>query len=194
MTAINKHPAFLCISIILASSCQAQLSRKPKQSIESMYVITDHKVIYDDKTNSQLDNYVITYGPELLIVQYTESQISTLKPGASELDQVLPGENLHLHARYGSWPHQPDVSQVPQVGVPIRACEMDTEDPSLNDGHPLIATQSASLPCMSRDGDTLHLSIAPNGGIKMWEYVNFDILEERQAAGVSSCKNTPLSN
>lgn len=186
----NRYKVLLSIAILLASSCKAQRSRKPERSLESMYVITDHKVIYDDSTNSQLDNYVITYESEVLTVQYAESQISTLKPSASELDQFAPGENLHLHARYGAWPHQPDVSQVPQVGVPIRACEMDAKYPD-NDGHPVIAVQSISAPCMSRDGDTLHFSIAPNGGTKMWEYVNFDILEEREAAGTSSCKNIP---
>lgn len=182
--------------ILLASNSKAQLSGKPKQSTESMYVITEHTVIYDDNTNAQLDNYVISYESEVLIVQYAESQISTLKPGASELEQLAPGKNLLLHARYGAWPYQPDVSQVPPVGVPIRACEMDTEHPSLNEGHPVIALQSVAAPCISRDGDTLHLSIAPNGGTKMWEYVNFDILEEHEAAGIvgNSCKTTARSN
>jgi hypothetical protein len=164
------------------AKAQAPLKTKPStKSDQPTYVITAHTIVHDDSTNSQLDNYVIVYGSEILRVQYAESQISTVKPGASELEQVAPGKNLHLHTRYGSWPQEPDVSQVPQVGVPIRACEMDTKYPD-NDGHPVIAIQSVSAPCMSRDGDTLHYAIAPNGGIKMWEYVNFDILEATRSS------------
>jgi hypothetical protein len=124
------------------------------------------------------------------MVQYAESQISTVKPGTSEPEQIAPGKNLHLHTRYGSWPQEPDVSQVPQIGVPIRACEMDTEYPD-SDGHPVIAIQSVSSPCMSRNGDTLHYSIAPNGGVKMFEYVNFDILKTTTNVGVVAAQSAP---
>ena len=156
---------------------QAPLKTKPSaKSDEPTYMITAHTVVHDESTNSQLDNYVIVYGSEVLRVQYAESQISTVKPGASKLEQVAPGKNLHWHTRFGRWPQEPDVSQVPQVGVPIRACEMDTKYPD-NEGHPVIAIQSVSAPCMSRNGDTLHYVLAPNGGIKTWEYVNFDVLE-----------------
>jgi hypothetical protein len=177
----------IAILMVVASAfssptkAQAPLMAKPSaKSGQPTYMITAHTVVHDDSMSSRLDNYVIVYGSEVLRVQYAESQISTLKPGASELEQVVPGENLHLHMRYRSWPQEPDVSQVPQVGVPIRACEMDTEYPN-KDGHPVIAIQSVAAPCMSRDGDMLHYSIAPNGGIKMWEYVNFDILSETVA-------------
>ena len=174
----------LCLVVLVAGVVAAQsvpLKTKPSAKADQpTYMITAHKVVHDESTNSQLDNYVIVYGSEILTVQYAESQISTVKPGASKLEQVFPVKNLHLHARYGSWPHEPDVSQVPHIGVPIRACEMDTEYPD-NDGHPVIAIQSVSAPCMSRNGDTLHYAIAPNGGIKMWEYVNFDILSETVA-------------
>ena len=162
-----------------SSPVKAQAPPKTKPSAESdepTYMITAHTVVHDESTNSQLDNYVIVYGSEVLRVQYAESQINTVKPGASKLEQVAPGKNLHWHTRYGRWPQEPDVSQVPRVGVPIRACEMDTKYPD-NEGHPVIAIQSVSAPCMSRNGDTLHYVLAPNGGIKMWEYVNFDVLE-----------------
>ena len=93
---------------------------------------------------------------------------------------AIQGKDLHLHFRYRVWPQEPDVSQVPHIGVPIRACEMDTNYPGSVE-HPAIAIQSVAAPCMSRDGDTLHYSIAPNGGIQMFEYVNFDILSETVA-------------
>jgi serine protease Do len=44
---------------------------------------------------------------------------------------------------------------------------------------------------MSRNSDTLHYALAPNGGIKMWEYVNFDILETTISAGVAAAQSAP---
>jgi len=44
---------------------------------------------------------------------------------------------------------------------------------------------------MSRNGDTLHYVLAPNGGVKMWEYVNFDILEATNSAGVAAAQSAP---
>jgi hypothetical protein len=173
------------------AKAQAPLKTKPSaKSDQPTYIITAHTVVRDESTDSQLDNYVIVYGTEVLKVQYAESQISTVKPGASLLEQVAPGKNLHRHTRYGRWPQEPDVSQVPQVGVPIRACEMDTKYPD-SYGHPVIAIQSVSAPCMSRDGDTLHYVVAPNGGIKMWEYVNFDIVEATNNVGVVAAQSAP---
>jgi len=132
-----------CVLAVLAGyACYrkgyANATRKAAadHNAEPMYVMTAHKVVHEESTNSQLDNYVIVYGSEVLQVQYAESQLSTVRPGASELEQAAPGKNLHLHSRYGSWPQEPDVSQVPQIGVPIRACEMDTQYPdTLLDHH-----------------------------------------------------------
>jgi hypothetical protein len=175
-----------------AAAQSAPPTIKPSaKSDQPTYIITAHTVAHDETTSSQLDNYIIVYGSEALKVQYAESQISTVKPGASLLEQVAPGKNLHLHSRYGVWPQEPDVSQVPQVGVPIRACEMDTKHPD-KDGHPVIAIQSVSAPCMSRNGDTLHYTLAPNGGVRMWEYVNFDILEATNSVGVAAAQSAPL--
>jgi len=160
------------------AKAQAPLKTKPAtKSDQPTYMITAHTVVHDDSTNSQLDNYTIVSGLELLKVQYAESQISTVKPGAPLLEQLAPGKGLHLHFRYGVWPQEPDVSQVPHVGVPVRACEMDTKYPD-SDGHPVIAIQSVTAPCMARTGDdTLHYVLAPNGGLNDLGYVNFDILE-----------------
>ena len=161
---------------VVAAQSASPKTKPSAKSDQPTYMISAHTVAQDDSTDSQLDNYVIVYGSEVLKVQYADSQISTVKPGASKLEQVAPGKNLHWHTRYGSWPQEPELSRVPQIGVPFRACEMDTKYPD-SDGHPVIAIQSVSAPCTSRNGDTLHYVVAPNGGIKMWEYVNFDILE-----------------
>ena len=192
MSKTTLIPTLMAVISAFSSPANAQAPLKTNLSVKSdqpIYVITAHTVVHDDGTNSQLDNYVIVYGSEVLTVQYAESQISTVKPGASKLEQVAPGKNLHLHTRFGSWPQGPDVSQVPHIGVPIRACEMDTKYPD-SDGHPVIAIQSVSSPCMSRNGDTLHYSVAPNGGIKMYEYVNFDILEATNNVGVAAAQST----
>jgi hypothetical protein len=164
-------------AVVLLAKAQTPLKLKP--STEPAYVITAHTVIYDKDTNSQLHNYVIVYASEVLKVQYAESQIGTVKADASQLERLAPGENnLHLHHRYGRYPHQPDLTQVPPVGVPIRACEMDTQHPG-GDGHPVVAIQSVSSPCISRSGDTLHYLPAPNDKINLYDYVNFDILSEK---------------
>jgi len=192
MSKTTLIPTLMAVISAFSSPANAQAPLKTNLSVKSdqpIYVITAHTVVHDDGTNSQLDNYVIVYGSEVLTVQYAESQISTVKPGASKLEQVAPGKNLHLHTRFGSWPQGPDVSQVPHIGVPIRACEMDTKYPD-SDGHPVIAIQSVSSPCISRNGDTLHYSVAPNGGIKMYEYVNFDILEATNNVGVAAAQST----
>lgn len=168
----------------LSGTCEeipAKQSASHTKERSEAYVITAHTVVHDEDTNSRLDNYVIVHGSEVLKVQYAESQISTEKQGTSSLEwPLIQGKDLHLHFRYRVWPQEPDVSQVPQVGVPIRACEMDTNYPGSVE-NPAIAIQSVAAPCMSRDGDTLHYSIAPNGGIKMMEYVDFDILSETVA-------------
>lgn len=182
----------MAVPATFSSPAKAQEPPKTKQSAKSdepTYMITAHTVVHDGSTNSQLDNYVIVYRSEVLNVQYAESQLSTLKPGASLYDQTHPGKNLHRHARYGSWPQGPDVSQVPQIGVPIRVCEMDTNP--LNKGAAVIAIQSVSAPCMARVGDILHYVLAPNGGVKDWEYVNFDVLEETNNVGVAAAPSNP---
>ncbi len=191
--SVQGVPPGLIAEPFKPTPAKAQTPLKTKPSAKSdrpTYMITAHTIVHDDSKNSQFDNYVIVYGSEVLRVQYAESQISTVKPGASKLEQVAPGKNLHRHTRYGSWPQEPDVSQVPHIGVAIRACQMDTKYPD-SDGHPVIAIQSVSAPCMSRDGDTLHYSIAPNGGIKMFEYVNFDILEATNNVGVIAAQSAP---
>jgi S1-C subfamily serine protease len=173
------------------AKAQAPLKTKPAaKSDQPTYMITAHKVVHDDSTNSQLDNYTIVYESELLKVQYAESQISTVNPGAPLLEQLAPGKGLHLHFRYGVRPQEPDVSQVPQVGVAIRACETDPKYP--DSGHALIAIQSVSAPCMARTADgTLHYILAPNAGLKDLGYVNFDILEATNNVGVAAAQSAP---
>ena len=114
--------------------------------------------------------YTVRHGRTIMKVSYSESQTSTAKPGDS------PGSGLHLHTRNGVYPHGPDLSQVPEVGLRINQCVLSkTPDP---EGDPVIAIQPTPEPCMMQNGNTLHYSLAPNGPA-LFTYVNFDIVSER---------------
>lgn len=115
-------------------------------------------------------NYTVHHGRTLMKVTYSESQTSTAKPGD------FPGTGLHLHTRYGVYPHGPDLSQVPDVGQSINQCVL-SKTPDV-DGDPVIAIQPTPDPCMMQNGNTLHYSPSPNGPA-LFNYVNFDIMSER---------------
>jgi len=119
------------------------------------------------------DEYTVRHGRGIMKVEYSESQTSTAKPGD------FPGTGLHLHTRYGVYPHGPDLSQVPDVGLPINQCVLSkTPD---HDGDPVIAIQPTPEPCMMQNGNMLHYEPSPNGPI-LFAYVNFDIVSERLGA------------
>ncbi len=130
----------------------------------SSYVFTAHDV--RDGVGLQEDIYTVTYGPSVITVKYAESQTSTAKPGD------FPGTGLHPHFSYS----HPDLSQVPPIGVPVPACVMDKERD--HDGDLVIAIQPTPAPCISRNGDTLHYELSPNGPM-FFTYVNFDIITEK---------------
>ncbi len=139
--------------------------RKPKQrESEDSYVITDHTVVNSE--SEEENNYTVTYGVDVLKVRYEASQTSTAKPGD------LPGFGLHPHYAYSD----PDLSQVPPLGKPIRACLTDKDRDV--DGDLIIARQPTPDPCMARIGNTLQYEPSPNAGD--FAYVTFDILSERE--------------
>jgi hypothetical protein len=144
---------------------------RPSQPREDVFVITAHSII-EAKFDAQgviipqEDDYTVTVGNDVMKVKYAESQTTTAEPGDS------PGTGLHLHKSY----HDPDLSQIPQVGTPILKCEMDTQKP-LPDGSLAIAVQPTPAPCMVQIGDTLQYEPRPNAGD--FTYVNFDIISER---------------
>lgn len=107
----------------------------------------------------------VVYGADVLNVKYSSSQISSAKP------DDFPGTGLHRHSYYSN----PDLSQVPPAGVPIRACLMDKDRDT--DGDLIIAVQPTPAPCMARIGDTLQYEPSPNAG--NFTYVDFDIISER---------------
>jgi hypothetical protein len=144
--------------LLLVVGCQ--------KSPEPSYMITGHKIIpaAESKLGIQVDEYAVTYGPDILRVTYQASQTSSAKPG----DPI--GSGLHEHSSYSN----PDLSQVSQVGISIRQCEMSKD--VMHDGSPIIAVQSTPEPCMVQIGDTLRYEPEPNAG--KFTYVNFDIVSE----------------
>jgi hypothetical protein len=170
------------------AKAQAPLKTKPSaKSDQPTYMITAHTIIHDNST-IQRDNYVVVYGSEVLRVQYSGSHIDTPKPGASELENEM---NIQQHTSYGSGPFGPDLSEVPQIGVAIRACEMDTKYPETDPRSGIAIHQSVSTPCMHRVADTLRYELAVNGGPKKYDDVIFDILEVTKNVGVVAAQLAP---
>lgn len=149
--------------------------RTESKPVEYAYTITAHTVVQlkpvyvggylQTGLATQEDDYIVAYGADILKVKYASSQTSSAKPGD------FPGTGLHEH-RYDS---DPDLSQVPQVGVPIRRCELSKN--VMQDGSQIIAMQPTSEPCMIQLGDTLRYEPSPNAG--NFTYVNFDIVSEK---------------
>jgi len=115
--------------------------------------------------------YTVRHGLAIMKVNYSESQTSTAKPGD------FPDTGLHYHSRYGLYPNQPDLSQVPGVGLLINQCVLSKTPDSRGD--PVIAVQPTPEACMMQNGNTLRYEPSPNLGA--FTYVNFDIVSERIA-------------
>ena len=148
-----------------------------KEPSDASYVITKHIVVQLKPTYingylqtglpTQEDDYTVVYGNDVLKVKYSSSQTNSAKAGGEP--------ETHEH----SYDHDPDLDQVPQVGVPIRRCTLSKNITS--DGGPIIDTQSTPEPCMIQFGDTLQYEPWPNAGTgpEAYTYVVFDILSER---------------
>jgi len=129
----------------------------------------------DSSDNLPDELYTIAHGAEVLKVRYESSQTSSKKPGDAS------GTGLHEHSR----DLNPDLSQIPVVGVAIRACLMA----KARDGSPIIDHQPTPAPCMTRDGNVLLYKPSPNAAD--YTYVTFDILSEKTTA--PSAVTTPQS-
>jgi hypothetical protein len=150
-----KH--ILILTFITASL--AALGQSKPQVPLTPYVIVAHTEY----------NYTVRHGQTIIKVTYSDSQTSTARPGD------FPGTGLHYHSRNGVYPHGPDLSQVPELGLRINQCVLSkTPD---HDGDPVIAIQPTPEPCMTQNGNTLHYLPTPNAAT--FAYVNFDIVSER---------------
>jgi hypothetical protein len=163
-----KTALVVAVALLAVAGCSNSewSAFKIKQRAEDAYVIKTHTVTPATERGPQEDDYIVVYGADVLSVKYEDSQTSTAKPGD------FPGSGLHHHAYYPD----PDLSQVPQLGVPIRRCKL-SDTPS-HDGSPVIAIQPTPEPCMIQLGDTLHYEPSPNGPV-LFTYVNFDVISEK---------------
>ena len=116
--------------------------------------------------------YTVRHGRVVMKVEYSESQTSVCTGGADFLKCLATG--LHLHTRDGVYPHDADLSQVPEVGLSIKQCVMTTDN-----GELVIAIQPTPEPCMMQNGNTLYYEPSPNGPI-LFAYVTFDITSEKE--------------
>ena len=174
-----KTALMTAIVLFAIAGCSSSSPKQPasaaEERSEDIYVITAHTVIQlkpvylggylQTGLPTQEDDYTVQYGADVLKVKYQSSQTSSAKPGD------FPGAGLHEHST-----RDPDLTQVPPAGVPIRACIMSKDRDS--EGGPIIAEQPTPAPCMARIGDELQYEPAPNSGD--FTYVVFDIISERQ--------------
>jgi hypothetical protein len=152
----------------LLPSALAQTTAKDavKNRTEPKYIITAFNPVPSKGTLPPEYLYTIEFGNTVLRVKYVDSQTTTAKPGD------FPGSGLHRHDAL----YNPDLSQVPNAGVPIRACTFNKERD--HDGDLVIAHQSSDEPCMARIGDRLMFEPSPNGPA-LFTYVGFEILSEK---------------
>jgi|SRR5579859_139776 len=148
------------------SAQQAKLRDVAVTSPGDTYMITMHTSVPAQGTGNFRDElYTVVHGAETLKVRYSESQTSSAKPGD------FPGSGLHLHSLYSN----PDLSQVPSAGVPIRACLFNKNRDK--DGDLVIAVQPTPESCMARIGNVLRYEPSPNGPA-LFTYVTLEILSE----------------
>lgn len=167
----HRNYAIGAVLVVVAYGASIVIHRKwPAKTgiadpFTKQYVITAHTVIPANDADVTADEYTISYGTEILKVRYSHSQTNSARNG----DPL--GAGLHSHSRYSN----PDLSQVPPAGVPIRACLMDENRDK--DGDLVIAQQPTPEPCMARIGDSLQYEPSPNGPI-LFTFVSFDIVSE----------------
>ena len=148
---------------------QAKLRNVEVTSPGDTYMITVHTSVTAEGYGSFRDDlYTVVHGVENLKVRYSESQTSSAKPGD------FPGSGLHLHSSHSN----PDLSQVPSAGAPIRTCLFNKNRDK--DGDLVIAVQPTPEPCMARIGNVLRYEPSPNGPT-LFTYVTFEILSETTA-------------
>jgi S1-C subfamily serine protease len=161
---IIAHALFLTATFAYGQKPKMTLEKTRDEqatSAQDTYVITKHASVPSSEGGNRRDEqYTIVHGAEILKVRYVESQTSNVRPG----DFPLQGQTLHLHSTFSN----PDLSQIPPVGVAIRAC-LTREDS--------IAVQPTPAPCMVRlPEDGVEYVPSPNSGD--FAYVKFDILSE----------------
>ena len=156
--------AWVCGLLIAQSliGCSKKVPQTP-------YVITAHQIITAD--GLPRDEYTIAHGDAVLTVWDSESQANSSPDGSNTMEQLAKHPKiLHAH-RFGD---DADLSQVPEVGQPIRQCV--THKNELHGDEITIAVQPMPDPCMVRFGNRLQYEPTPNAA--RFTYVTFEIVSE----------------
>lgn len=151
------------------AGCARPVTSSPERPV---FTIIEHHTIPASDSEVEREEYTVRHGNEILTVLYNDSQTSTAKPGD------IAGFGLHHHSYTSVNEGRSDLSQIPEVGVPILQCVLSEE--KMSDGSPIIATQPSSAPCMIVIGNNLQFEPAPNGPVH-FTYVDFNITSEREA-------------
>lgn len=161
--------AMLAVLVASLAGCARPVTSGPELPVVT---IIEHHTIPATATDRERQEYTVRHGNEILKVLYTDSQTSTAKAGD------FPGTGLHYHNYSFSKDGATDLSQIPEVGVPILQCLLSEE--KMSDGSPIIASQPTPAPCMIVIGNNLQYEPAPNGPVH-FTYVAFEIISEREA-------------
>jgi hypothetical protein len=139
------------------------------------YVLMSHKVRPEKPyVDAQRDVYTVAHGDVLLTVLYDRSQVNTSAPGFSV---IAPGVDTWKFLISHSYYHDPDLSQIPEVGGQIAECV--THPDETNGSQLIISRQPTSEPCMVRVGNELQYEPEPNAG--RFDSVEFTIESETVA-------------
>jgi hypothetical protein len=164
-----KFTPFIFVTVLFVA-CD-----KTKVDPKTDYVITEHRVI--QVSDIQRDEYSVRHGDAVLTVMYSESQTNSAPfDPPNSMNQILANPKvLHFHQYGTNGVSAADLSQVPEVGIPILQCV--THKNELHGDEVVIAVQPTPEPCMARNGSILHYEQEPNAA--RGTYVNFDIVSER---------------
>jgi len=164
-----KFTPFIFITVLFVA-CD-----KTKVDPKTVYVITEHRVI--QASDIQRDEYSVRHGDAVLTVMYSESQTNSAPfDPPNSMNQILANPKvLHFHQYGTNGVSAADLSQVPEVGIPILQCV--THKNELHGDEVVIAVQPTSDPCLIRNGSMLHYELEPNAA--RGTYVNFEIVSER---------------
>lgn len=142
------------------------------------YVITKFRLVQDDGVPRY--EYIVKHGNVTLKVLYHDSQLGLTKEDFDKYLHLDAGKGLPLGLQTHSYwePDHGDISQVPEVGIPIHQCVINHD----SKGQTTIAVQPTPDPCMLQNGDSLEYSPTPNGPL-LFNYVAFDIESEQVKGG-----------
>ena len=119
--AVNKIGIAAALVASLAG-CAHPVTSSPERPV---FTIIEHHIVPAKGLDMERQEYTVRHGNEILKVLYSDSQTSSAKPGD------FPGTGLHYHNYSFSKDGATDLSQIPEVGVPILQCMLSEEKMSM---------------------------------------------------------------